>query len=129
MPVVQTKASSSKVITSEAWENTGPAAVVRVTSIPITLSTQLQLDGNVPASGTNPPLPNRRRVRIYSLAAPANPPAIQANVGFDTSVSATIGIPIYNFPGGFVELFLDVSAPIWVWPLATGTLELYEEAT
>lgn len=128
MAVVQTTAKVSKIKAQEAWELLGPAGLVRVTIVPITAGTQIQLDGNNGTS-TNAPLANRRRVRVYSITAPASPPAIQANVGFDTGVSATAGIPVTNWPSGFYEALADSGVAIWAWPLVTGTLALYEEAT
>ncbi len=118
---------ATKIITGEAWEYLGPFGRGRVTMIVATAGLLLQLDGtNALAAGA--PLGNRRRMRVISQTLPTATPALQGNLGFDNTVTAAIGWPIWN-NGLPTEWLADASVPIWLFAIVAGTFAFHEEAT
>ncbi len=123
----QTQAVTSvKIITGEAWEYLGPFGRGRITMLVMTAGLLLQADGTG-ALASGGPLANRRRVRVVSQTLPGTT-ALQGNLGFDNTVTAAIGWPIWN-NGLFTEWLADVSVPVWLFAIVAGTFAFYEEAT
>ena len=120
----QTKATGTKVLAQEAWELLGPFLVGRITMITLAINTQAQFDSAANSGGA---LTNRRRVRIWSMTVPGTT-ALQATVGFDTSVAAAVGAPIWN-NGLPLEMLADQSVPILIFAVVAGTFAMAEEAT
>jgi hypothetical protein len=125
--------NAKKVMDPNSYESLGPASVVRTTTVAAS-ATAFQLDtaantGETTQTGAindalgarpNPgALRNRRRVKILVAGA-----TDEVYIGFDSTVSASNGIPVVQ--AAPLELLLSELVPIWC--SGAGTVTLYEEA-